>query len=117
MTRGEIWWADFGEPQGSETGFQRPVLIVQADGFNRSRIATVIVVPFTTNLRLADAPGNVLADQADTQLSKRSALVVSQLAAIDKQRLLEQHSVLSQRVVREVEHGLSLMLDLRNLLV
>ena len=54
MKRGEIWWADFGEPQGSETGFQRPVLVVQPDGFNRSRIATVIVVPFTSNLRLAD---------------------------------------------------------------
>ena len=59
MTRGEIWWADLGVPFGSEPGFRRPVLIVQADSFNRSSIGSVLCVPFTTNLRLGDAPGNV----------------------------------------------------------
>ena len=58
MTRGEVWWADLGVPFGSEPGFRRPVLIVQADSFNRSRIGSVLCAPFTTNLRLGDAPGN-----------------------------------------------------------
>lgn len=115
MTRGEIWWADFGVPQGSETGFRRPVLIVQADSFNRSRIPTVVVVPFTTNIGLAEAPGNVRANPADTGLLKESVLVVSQVAAIDRRRLLEQHSSLSHHLVRDVEHGLALVLDLHDL--
>jgi mRNA interferase MazF len=59
MMRGEIWWADFGVPFGSEAGFRRPVLIVQDDTFNESRIRTIVVLPLTTNLRLLDAPGNV----------------------------------------------------------
>ena len=91
------------------------MLIVQADSFNRSRIATVVVVPFTTNLGLAKAPGNVPADPADTGLSRESVLVVSQVAAIDKRRLLEEHSFLSHHLVRDVEHGLALVLGLRDL--
>lgn len=88
MTRGEVWWADLGLPFGSEPGFEQPVLIVQADAFNRSRIGTTLIVPFTTNTRLADAPGNVFAEQDATGLSKPSVIVVSQLTAIDKERLL-----------------------------
>ena len=113
MTRGEIWWADFGLPFGSEPGFERPVLVVQADAFNASRIATTIVVPFTTNLRLADAPGNVLAHAEDTGLRRTSVIVVSQLAALDKRRLTRHHGVLAYELVREVEIGLELVLALR----
>jgi mRNA interferase MazF len=113
MTRGEIWWADFGLPFGSEPGFERPVFVVQADAFNASRIATTIVVPFTTNLQLADAPGNVLADTDDTGLRRTSVIVVSQLAAVDKRRLVRRHGVLSYELVREVDAGLELVLSLR----
>ena len=60
MTRGEIWWAEFGIPYGSEIGYTRPVLIVQNDSYNESRIRTIVVLPLTTNIRLIDAPGNVL---------------------------------------------------------
>jgi mRNA interferase MazF len=60
MIRGEIWWAQFGIPSGSEAGYKRPVLIVQDDSFNKSGIKTIVVLPLTTNLRLLDAPGNVL---------------------------------------------------------
>ncbi|MDR1211908.1 MAG: type II toxin-antitoxin system PemK/MazF family toxin [Spirochaetaceae bacterium] len=63
MIRGEIWWADFGIPFGSEAGFRRPVLIVQDDAFNESRMRTIVVLPLTTNLRLLDAPGNVLVNE------------------------------------------------------
>ena len=59
ISRGEIWWAQLGIPFGSEAGYKRPVLIVQDDSFNESGIRTIVVVPLTTNLRLADAPGNV----------------------------------------------------------
>ena len=60
MIRGEIWWGEFGIPYGSEIGYSRPVLIVQDDGFNESRINTIVVLPLTSNLRLLDAPCNVL---------------------------------------------------------
>ncbi|MFN5795985.1 MAG: type II toxin-antitoxin system PemK/MazF family toxin, partial [Planctomyces sp.] len=59
MQQGEIWWADLDAPVGSTAGFRRPVLIVQCDSFNRSRIATVVCVPLTSNLKWAEAPGNV----------------------------------------------------------
>ena len=77
MTRGEIWWADFGIPYGSETGFDRPILIIQSDSFNRSNINTTIIVPLTTNLRLADAPGNVFLDKEESGLPKDSVVNVS----------------------------------------
>lgn len=89
MTRGELWWADFGLPFGSEPGFRRPVLIVQDDAFNKSTIHTIIILPLTTNLALAEAPGNVFIEKEETGLTKDSVLVVSQLSAIDKKRLIE----------------------------
>jgi mRNA interferase MazF len=91
---------------------RRPVLIVQADSFNRSAINTCVVVPFTTNLALADAPGNVECDVEDSNLSSQSVAVVSQLATIDRQRLAERNSVLPPDVMREVDDGIRLVLDL-----
>ena len=84
MIRGEIWWANFGIPYGSEPGFNRPVLIMQADAINRSTINTTLVVPLTTNLSLAEAPGNVFLDSRESLLSKDSVLVVAQLSVLDK---------------------------------
>lgn len=113
MIRGEIWWADFGLPFGGEPGFERPVLIVQADAFNASRLGTTIIVPFTTNTRLAEAPGNVKADREETDLPKVSVVVVSQVTVIDRARLRRRHGALPYRLVREVESGLALVLGLR----
>ena len=110
MTRGELWWADFGLPFGSETGFRRPVLIIQDDSFNRSAIGTVIVIPLTTNLALGDAPGNVHIGQEESGLSKDSVLVVSQVSAIDKHRLIERISAIETRTIHEVEYGISMIL-------
>lgn len=87
MTRGEIWWADFGIPCGSEPGFKRPVLVVQDDGFNRSNIPTIVVLPFSTNLSLAKAPGNVFFKKGKTGLPKDSVLVASHIHSIDRGRL------------------------------
>ncbi len=112
MTRGEIRWADFGLPFGSETGFRRPVLIVQNDDFNLSAIRTVVVVPLTTNLGLAEAPGNVLIDIEESFLPKDSVAVVSHLNAIDKRRLLEKVSLLPSATIAQIEQGILLVLDI-----
>jgi len=113
MTRGEIWWADFGIPFGSEPGFKRPVLIVQDDEFNRSAINTIVIVPFTTNLALAEAPGNVFLKSIDTGLSKDSVLVVSQITAIDRKRLFERVSKADRRFFGEIEEGIRIVLGMK----
>ena len=113
MIRGEIWWADFGIPFGSEPGFRRPVLIVQDDAFNRSKISTIVVVPLTTNLILEEAPGNVFLDKEDSKLSKDSVIIVSQLYAIDRKRLLEQASKIQKQSIEDVEDGIKMVLGLK----
>jgi len=112
MIRGEIWWADFGLPFGSEPGFRRPVLIVQDDTFNRSTINTVVVIPFTTNLLLEKAPGNVLVEAEESGLIKDSVAVVSQLYAIDKKRLIEETGKLQRHQFGEIEEGIRMVLGL-----
>src|SRR5947207_9542979 len=83
IERGEVWWADLDEPAGSEPGYRRPVLIVQADAFNRSRLQTTIAIVLTSNLRLIDAPGNVLVPKQSSGLPKGSVANVSQLVTLD----------------------------------
>jgi mRNA interferase MazF len=112
IERGEIWWAELGEPEGSEPGFRRPVLIVQADAFNRSRLRTVIVVVLTSNLRLVDAPGNVLVPAAASGLSKDSVANVSQVITIDRDFLSAPAGRLRGRLLRDVDSGLRLVLAL-----
>ena len=87
--RGEIWWADLPTPKGSGPGFRRPVVLIQGDALNRSRIATVVCVPLTTNLKWADAPGNLLLPARLTGLPKDSVANVSQIVALDKALLTE----------------------------
>lgn len=110
--RGEIWWAALGRPGGSEPGYRRPVVILQIDDFNMSPIQTVVVVTITSNSRLAQAPGNVLCRTRDTGLTKPSVVNVSQVATIDKSRLLERVGQLPSRLLAEVEDGLRLVLGL-----
>lgn len=112
IRRGEIWWANLPPPVGSEPGFRRPVLVVQTDPFNQSGVASVVVVVFTSNLRLAEAPGNVLCRRQDTGLSNDSVANVSQLAAVDKQWLTSRVSKVSPNLLSEVEDGLRLLLGL-----
>lgn len=113
MIRGEIWWADFGIPCGSEPGFRRPVLVVQDDNFNKSNIRTIVVLPFSTNLLLAEAPGNVLFGKEATRLSKDSVVVTSQIFSVDRARLIEKVWKLERRSVEEVDEGLMTVLGLR----
>jgi mRNA interferase MazF len=112
MIRGEIWWADFGMPFGSEPGFFRPVVILQADTFNRSKIGTVIILPLTTNLILSEAPGNVYLEKTETELPKDSVAVVSQITVIDKKRMRERVGTLKKEKLKEIEEGIKLVLGL-----
>jgi mRNA interferase MazF len=112
IERGEIWWAELGDPEGSEPGYRRPVLIVQNDAFNRSRLRTVIAVVLTSNLRLVDAPGNVLIPAALSGLPKDSIANVSQVITIDRDFLSERAGRLRGRTLRDVDSGLRLVLSL-----
>jgi mRNA interferase MazF len=110
--RGEIWWADLPEPRRSEPGFRRPVLVVQADSFNRSRIQTAIVAVITSNLELADAPGNVLLPARLAGLPRDSVVNVSQLLTLDRGFLTEHAGTLPPRLQRMVDEGLRTVLEL-----
>jgi len=110
--RGEIWWATLPEPTGSEPGYRRPVLIVQDDAFNRSRIQTVIVVVITSNIELAEAPGNVLLPRKATGLPRDSIANVSQVITVDKSFLTERVETLPHDLQEEVDAGLRLVLFL-----
>ena len=110
MKRGEIWWATLPTPHGSEPGHRRPVLIVQSDVFNTSRIETVIAATITSNLRLADAPGNVRLSTRQSSLPRASVVNVSQLATLDRTCLTERVSTLGRDTFERVEAGLRLVL-------
>ena len=112
MHRGEIWWASLPEPSGSGPGFRRPLLVISANSFNESRISTVIAVVITSNLRLADAPGNVRLPVRGTGLSKPSVANISQIVTVDKSFLTERIGKLAPRLLAEVEHGMRLVISL-----
>ncbi len=112
IQRREVWWADLDIPRGSEPGFRRPILMVQADSFNRSRIRTVLGVVLTSNLRLLDAPGNVLIPPAESGLSKASAANVTQIVTLDRDFLSKKAGRISPALMGQVEAGLRLVLDL-----
>ena len=113
MERGEIWWATMRPPQGSEPGFRRPVLIVQSNAFNSSRIRTVVAAVITSNLRLVDAPGNVRLSTNRSKLPKPSVVNVSQIVTLDKSFLSERAGRLDDKTMHAVEAGLRLVLSLR----
>lgn len=112
IKRGEIWWAELPIPQGSGPGYRRPVLVVQADAFNQTSIATVIVATLTTNLRLGAAPGNVVLERRETPLKSDSVVNVSQLLAVSKKFLTERIGWLPQALLQDVDSGLRRVLSL-----
>lgn len=112
VQRGEVWWADLDEPVGSGPGYHRPVLVVQSDAFNRSRIGTVVAVVLTSNLRLVDAPGNVLLSAREAGLPKPSVANVSQIVTLDRSTIGRRAGHLDSRRMREIERGLRLVLAL-----
>ncbi len=112
MKRGDIWWASLPAPAGSGPGLRRPVLVVQSNPFNISRIATVIVAAITSNLALAEAPGNVRIARGESGLSKPSVVNVSQLLTIDRRLLTQRVRPLPAQTMQQVEDGMRLVLGL-----
>jgi len=110
VSQGEVWWADLPAPTGSGPGFRRPVVVVQGDAFNRSRIATVVCVPLTSNLRWAAAPGNVALSSALTGLPKDSVANVSQPVTVDRRVLSERRGVLPEATLDLVLAGIDVVL-------
>lgn len=99
------------EPRHSEPGYRRPVLIVQADSFNFSRIQTAIVAAITGNVELADAPGNVLLPARSVGLPRDSVVNVSQLLTLDRSFLTEHAGTLPPRLQHSVDEGLRTVLQ------
>lgn len=112
IRRGDVWWASLPDPRGSEPGYRRPVLVVQADAFNDSRISTVLVAALTTNLRLAEAPGNLLLPRRCAKLPRQCVVNVSQLLTLDRRFLSERLGSLPTEILEAVNEGLRLGLAL-----
>ena len=109
-TQGDVWWADLAEPPGSTAGYRRPVVVVQGDAINRSRINTVICIPLTSNLKWADAPGNLRLSAAATGLDRDSVAQVTLIVAIDRDALTERVGKIDARQMRRLLSGLDLVL-------
>ena len=110
IQQGEVWWADLSDPIGSGPGCRRPVVVVQGDSLNRSKISTVLCVPLTSNLKWAEAPGNVLLQAKATGLDKPSVANVSQLTALDKEALTERRGKVSQKLLEQLLVGIDIVL-------
>jgi mRNA interferase MazF len=112
IQRGEVRWADLAAPRGAEPGYCRPVLVVQNDAFNRSRLPTTLVVSLASNLRLVEAPGNVLVPAKTSGLPKDSVANVTQLLTLDEDFLTERAGKVPPRLMAQVDAGLKLVLAL-----
>jgi mRNA interferase MazF len=115
IDQGDIYWVDLGEPSGSGPGYRHPHVVIQNNLFNRSRINTVVVCVLTSNLRRAEAPGNVLLEEGEGSLPKQSVVNVSQIYTVDKRDLVERIGRLSRRRMREVLAGVQLVLEPREI--
>jgi len=112
IRRGDVWWASLPDPSGSEPGYRRPVVIVQSDSFNRSKINTVVVAAITSNLDLAAAPGNVSLTRRQSRLPRDSVVVVSQILTLDRRFLTKRVGSLPSVLLADVDRGVRLVLAL-----
>lgn len=115
INQGDVYWIELDEPIGSEPGYSHPHVVVQNNVFNASKINTVIVCALTSNIKRAEAPGNVLLEKGEANLSKQSAVLVSQIFTVDKSQLGEFIGTLSEHRVRQIIEGIYLMTEIRNL--
>jgi len=113
ISQGEIYWIELDEPVGSEPGYRHPHVIVQNNLFNLSKINTVLACPFTTNLKLASAPGNVLIDRKYSKLPKNSVVNVSQVFVVNKSELVYYVATLPVKLIAEIINGIKLVLEPR----
>jgi len=112
MVRGEIWWADLPDPKNPESAKHRPVLVIQGDGFNESKINTVICAVITSNTELADLPGNLLLKKSISGLNKKCVVNFSQITTIEKKDLTKQAAMLPKSILEKVNNCLKLVLDI-----
>ena len=110
IAQGDVCWVDLPDPLGSAPGFRRPVLVVQGDAFNRSRISTVVCVPLTSNVKWAEAPGNVRLPARSSGLPKDSVANVSQIVTVDRELLRERVGRISKKQLELVFAGLDIVL-------
>ena len=110
VAQGDVWWAELPEPAGSEPGFRRPVVVAQGDALNHSRLGTVVCVPITSNLRWADAPGNVLVEGSRSGLPRDSVANVSQVVSLDRDVLAERVGKLPAHLLEAVLDGIDVIL-------
>ena len=109
--RGQIWWADLGEPRGSGPGYRRPIIVIQANSFNKTNLSTVIVAIVTSNLDLGDMPGNVRLTTGTTGLDNDSVVNITQLLTVDRADLVEYVGSVSDRKMDQIDRGLRLVLS------
>ncbi len=114
IRQGDLYWVDLGEPRGAEPGYRRPVVVIQNNLFNQSRIRTVVVCAITSNLKRAAAPGNVLLEAGEGGLPGASVVNVSQIFTLDKRDLSDYIGALSPRRVRQILDGVRLVLEPRD---
>lgn len=114
IRQGDVFWLDLGVPRGSAPGYRRPHVVVQNDVFNQSRISTVVVCGLTSNIKRAEAPGNVHLRKGEANLPKDSVVNVTQLVTVDKGELVEKIGSLSPARVRQVVDGVNLLVEPRN---
>jgi len=113
INQGDIFWVDLNEPSGSEPGYRHPHVIIQNNLFNRSRINTVVLCALTSNLKRAKAPGNVLLNKGEANLTKKSVVNISQIFTVNKSDLSEKIGVLSRERFAQVLEGIRLLTEPR----
>ena len=114
INQGDLYWVDLGDPIGSSPGYRHPHVVIQNNLFNQSRINTVVVCALTSNLKRANAPGNVLLNAKEAHLSKRSVVVVSQIFTVGKSQLDEYIGKLSEKRVSQILDGVRLLTESRD---
>ena len=114
IRQGDVYWAELGQPEGSEPGYRHPHVVIQNNVFNQSRINTVVVCAVTSNLKRAGAPGNVLLATGEAGLTKRSVVNISQLFTVDKSQLGDKIGTISAKRMREILDGVHLLIEPRD---
>jgi len=115
INQGDVFWVDLGEPSGSGPGYRHPHVVIQNNVFNRSRINTIVICALTSNLKRAQAPGNVLLKKGEANLPKQSVVNVSQISTVDKRDLVEKIGALSRQRIRQILGGIRLLTEPRDI--
>jgi mRNA interferase MazF len=115
INQGDIYWVELGEPSGSEPGYIHPHVVIQNNIFNQSRINTVVVCALTTNIKRANAPGNVLLEMGEANLPRQSVVVVSQIFTVDKAQLGEYIGSVTKRRIKQILAGIQLLTEPREI--